>query len=323
MATTSYPAVGNGGLTATDWGSMYTCPDGVVNDLVGGSLALTRINTGNIARIAAGTACVNGYFLENDSDLDLTVPTAAGTYRIAVMYDPTLNVADNNGDASPEGPCRIIIATGLDTSGGKAYTHLHTIIRTAGQTLTAATHNDYRQHIGPNLSITFLPQALRNVPESNFGGYTHPIGTTIHERSTGEVWRKVPSATGNTAFWQPSSISTVVNIPMPAALVTANTGEAPRYWLTDNNMVCHLEGTIKRSNNTSLTNGADVGLGTMPADVRPEKQVRFACTAKKPSKWTTVNVTVRTDGIISLYDPTDEEVDWVDLSGIHYRLKDR
>jgi hypothetical protein len=325
MATTSYPAVGNGGLTATDWASMYGCPDGIVNDLSGQAFALTRINSGDIARLAAGIACVNGYFLENDGAYDLTVPTAAGTYWIAVMYDPDLNVADENGDASPLGPCRLVIDTPsfFTEADGRRFTLLYSIVRTVGQTLTAATVNNHRQHVGANLTVEKVAPHMLTIPETPLVGYQHPVGTSIFERSTGEVRRKIPNPSGGGTVWQRDAYRGPFNFPHPASLGPVVPDEAPRYHLTDHVAVVRFEGSLKRVNGQPLTAGLDVILGTMPVQHRPAKQVRLSCVGKAASKWRNVQVTVRaSDGAVVLYDPFDFEILWLDLAGIAYRLKD-
>ena len=322
MATTSFPAVGNGGLTSANWSKMYTCPDGIVNDTTGSAFAITLVSASNIARLSAGTACVNGYFLNNDGEFDVAVPTGAGTYNIAVMYDPTLNVADGSGDAVPAGPCRIVIATTLDTSGGRQYTLLYQIVRASGQALSAATVRKLGQHVGPNISIPAMPAAALTVPPGVITGFEHPVGTLIFEESTREHYRLVPHSNGS-LYWQRQSSDGPFALPSHSLLVAGQPNEAATYHLTDNRSRVVFEGTLKRSSNGNLVvNGTDVILGTMPVGLRPLKQLRFPCTVKLSVGWDVQTVTVRPDGVFVLYDPVGSPIiDFLDLSAISYRVR--
>jgi hypothetical protein len=319
MATFSYPAVGLGGLNETQWSTMYNSPDGVINDYSGGGLALTVVNGSTIARIAAGFGRVNGYTIENTADLDLTIPSAVGTYYVAAQYNPALNVADASGNANPVGPVSLVISDVLDTAGNKAHTVLHRLIRTVAA--GAVTTTDLRQHIGDTFSVSVMPNVKRTDPETTLTGWVHPLGSIAYERSSGDVFVKLPSTTGSGTYWQSQSFETPIAFPANSPLTANAANEAPFYYFTSNRAMVHLEGTLKRVSGAAMTStGVDVTLGTLPAGARPKKQYRGAIVGKLASGWTTCQLTVLTDGTVVLYD-NNIAVTWVDLSGVSFRVR--
>ena len=324
MATISYPAAGDGGLTTVNWASMYNTPDGVVNDFTGKSCSITIVSATNIAQISPGTVCVNGYFLEITGTEELTVPTAAGDYSIAAMYDPNLNAADDSGNALPAGPCRLVIGNNLDTSGGKVYNRLYRVVRTAGQALGAATVIEYRAWVGPSIGINVMPSSVQKLPEATLFGFgPYPIGTQLHENSTGEVWHRSVSTAG-VPYWDRQSVDGPYTFPAPSALTANSADEPAAYYFNDNRSTVHLEGTLKRVSGAVLTsNGADVGLGTLPVGARPLKDGRWSVVGKPASGWRNCQVTVRRTGEVVLYDTGTQGFDplYVDLSGISFRVR--
>jgi hypothetical protein len=320
MPTTSYPAVGVGGLSEAQWAQMYDCPDGIVNDYTGTSLELTIVSASNVARISPGIVCVNGFYLEVTAAEDLAVPTTAGTYNIAAMYDPALNVADGAGNAATLGPCRLVISTSLDTTGNKRYVLLYQITRTTGQALSAATITALRPFVGATLSMERLPTQARSFPEAPLVGFTHPLGTTIYESSTGDLWRKLRNTNG-VIYWDATSIDLLTAFPAGAGLVAAAADEPARYYTTNSRSIIRFEGTLRRNTGT-LTTGGDVPLGTMPVGFRPITQQRWPCTVKPTAGgWGIANVTVQaSNGAVTMYNP-GVSLDWIDLSGVSYRVR--
>ena len=271
MTTISHPAKGNNGFTEAGWASLFGAIDGIYDDRrQDGQYAfhLTRINASNIARIRAhpAGALVNGYRLEVTVDHDLPVPTSAGTYRIYVRYDPALNVADGSGNASTQGPCRLVLLSGTgapDSSGGEKYLHLWTIVRAASQQLTDATVVDLRSWVGTVSSGAETPPFGEGstAPRGSFRFKRFEAGSLIEVREHDSeldalVWMEVGAAKQENGG---------ADLPVPAAM----TGGA-YYYLGPNNHV-HLRGEIRRANGQKLaiSASADVLLATLPNGYRP------------------------------------------------------
>lgn len=324
MATESLPAVGAGGFTDTDWETMWDGSDGIYNDFDGSAFAVTRVNATNSVTVGpvGSVAAVNGYFLRITATETISVPTGTGTYFLAVMYDPTLNVADGSGNAVPAGPCRLVVTTGApSTAGGKSYLLLRKWTRsTGGASLTSLTEIIYSPHVGPNLSMDRIPASFTTDPPTLLVGMQYPVGTRIYEVITGEVWQNTINSDGGTR-WKRQSIDGPYTFSLNGVLVSA--GQAPAYYYTNNRSMLHLEGTVQRASGTVLTNtGNNVNLGTV--DVAPMKPARFSCVAKLAStSYRSVQVLVDTDSSVTLYDTAGQGFDplWVDLSGISYRVR--
>jgi hypothetical protein len=176
MTYDSYPVQGSGGMSIGEWTTEWGGQNGIINDLTGTSLALTRIDAGNIARIAPGQVRVGGYVLDVTANHDLTVSTTAATYHIWACYDPALNVAAG-------APCVLNISSGApSTAGNKIYQLLYTITRGASQALTAATVTDYRVWTGPTLhmpSTSAIPAGILTDPVTAITGFTFPVGSRL------------------------------------------------------------------------------------------------------------------------------------------------
>lgn len=315
--TTSYPAVGVGGLNETEWAEMNNAPDGIVEDYAGNAFGLSRLT--NVARITPATTgatlCrVNGYQLKISGNEDLTcaaVTTGSKTYIIAVQYDPALNVADGSGNATALGPCRLIITdAALDTTGGKKYFVLYSFVRSAGQAMTDVTIADHRKWSGP---IIEWSTAQGNPPaggEANF-----PRGSvrwdanreaflirTMKDDQSALEWR----------LWQPTD---PLPFPAPGALVAL---DAPAEMWKNGNVV-HLRGTLRRSSGANLNTGAEVVLGTLPVGWRPVRIHRFACLGSGPNF---LGVKVTSDGVVTMYDPVGSvSVAYVQLDTISFRAE--
>ena len=317
MATTSYPAVGTGGMSETEWLNMFANPDGIVNDTsVGGSFALSRIDAGNIARIGVGQYRLNGYTLEVTVAEDLTVSTTAGTYLIAVKYDPALNVPDGGGGAAALGPCRIVIGTSLSTAGGESYGILYTITRAASQALTNAISVDNRVWTGP---VTAMP-AIPATPPSPAQAFTR--GSVMVETDAAStagrnrISIRWPNAGGTALEWRPLTEKVAVAFPANSPLVAVDTSPM----MTLENGHVFLSGTLKRASGSNLSSGSEVTLGTLPVGWRPPNIVRFVCYANGAgTSQTFAPVKVTSAGVVIMYDP-DDAVVWMDLSAINFKV---
>ena len=83
MTTVSYPAKGTGEFdTCRVRQLLRQRRRRLVDDLNGASLALARIDAGEIARYSPGKVRVGGYVLEVTANHDLTVSTSAATYYV-------------------------------------------------------------------------------------------------------------------------------------------------------------------------------------------------------------------------------------------------
>lgn len=320
MTTTSAPAKGTGGFSVSDWAEFFDSSDGIVNDYSAtGAFPLNRINAGNIARIGASAAGVrtNGYTLKVTVNHDLTVPTDAGTYYIAAMYDPDLNVAGGGGvAATPDGPCRLVIDDTLDTAGGEAYTLLYGITRAASQNLSAASLIDYRRWIGPTVVID---ENILNATVTGWGPW--PRGTIAIVMSGShriERYIRWPvTAGGVTLQWVPLSS---VLLPFPANAPLASAGQAFTMSMEDGRVF--LAGSLKRSNNTVLSSGSDVNLGTLTAGWRPGTKSYFTVFAKPPSGRTVATIDIDpATGVVTMHGPSSGSIDWVALDGINFRAE--
>lgn len=318
MATISYPAVGEGGLTDDQWSKMHASQDGIVEDymLTGvEACAMTRSNATDKVTIKPGKVKINGYILDiiTDSELDAPAP-GAGTavYSIAGMYDPALNVADGEGAASEQGPCRLIITNGpLDMSGGKQYTLLRTLTRSTGQDLTAAPTVDYRRWIGVAVSLPVKPATDPG------DGWDFPRGSTIYETSTGFTYLRdlndvTPTPTG--LMWR--NLTQPPELPFPGVGGLVAYDVAPT--IVRANGRVSLAGTLKRSNGANLATGAAVTLATLPAGFRPAARRVFVCGAAGTLNF--VLVAVYPTGLVQMVDPVGEPtINGIWLDGIDFK----
>jgi hypothetical protein len=303
-------------MTETDWLNMFAQPDGIINDTTAtGALALSRIDAGNIARIGVGSLRLNGYTLEVTAAEDLTVSTAAGTYLIAVKYDPALNVPDGAGAASDLGPCRLVIGTSFSTAAGEAYAVLYQITRAASQALTAATVVDNRRWTGPMNVMPALPSATIS-PAQLFARGSVMVETDA-DATAGRIKMsmRLPNAAGSALAWRPLTEMAEQAFPAAGTLVAF---DAPARMELENGRV-FLHGTLKRSSG-ALATGNEVTLGTLPAGWRPPYYTRFMCWGySTTSNPVIAPVKVIPGGAVIMYDsPTN--VDWIDLSVINFKV---
>ena len=317
MTTDSYPAVGKNGFTEVDWGAYFDSRDGVV-EAYAGNLDLTRIDSGNICRIAPGSACVNGFRLDVTANEDLVCApvSSATTYYIGVQYDPALNVADGSGNASATGPCRLIITAAIDSTGGKGFVRLYSFVRNAGQNLTAVTPiSDFRRPLGgPSIDWP------TTIPTPPVGNATYPLGTFRFARDIKQIQVMSYDSAG-TKNWVDALNGGPFPLPLVSSLVAqSGTGTTPQYVRHSGNRIS-FEGRVARSNGHSLSTGSSVPLGTMPAGLRPQFVQSFICRCSGVGNQVEVRINSdgTTDGQIIMTDPASA-CDWVYLSNVDYRI---
>ncbi len=320
MTTDSYPAKGVGGFTVAEWAKLHDNPDGIVNDYTGTAFSLTRNSATNVATVAPSPAPVvtSGYGLEvTGAGEDLAVPTAAGTYYIAAMYDPNLNVAEPGQIADPLGPCRLVIDTSLSTAGGKQYTLLYSITRAAGQALTAATVADYRRWVGPVVTV----QDYLSATPTGFGPWSR--GTIMLETATGgspnlvNISVRTLNAAGTALVWQNWLSPAAVPLPTSSLLVAQ---ASPAQMFRVNGASVGLQGTLRRSNGTSLGTGSTVVLGNLPVGWRPKSNRGPYVVGSFGNVQGIGRVYVDTSGEVTLAAGVGQEaVKWVSLDGIEFR----
>jgi hypothetical protein len=319
MATSSWPAVGDGGLSDDQWLSGYAAEDGIINDFhTSGTAAcsLTVNSTTNEVTISPGQVRVSGYTLDVESNTVLSCPTVGSTttYSIVAQYDPALNVADGSGDADPLGPVRLIITnTAVSTSGGKHNYTLYTGVRTVGQALSAVSWTDHRKWIGPvmvgpnsTLNLTLTPVARGTLLiQTDAASTTDLVNISVRTVNAG----------GTALEWQSLLCPPPVAFPVRATLV-ANESTTPPEMVREGSWV-NLRGTIRRSGGGNLNNGAPVILGDLPVGWRPTTGRRIACMGSGPNF---LAVNVGSDGIVSMYDPP-VNVTFIQLDGIRFRVQ--
>lgn len=320
MTTVSYPAVGNAGLTAAQWSTLYGSVDGIYNDYTttGDAFALQLISAGSIARILAPTVPagasapvikVNGYGLQVTANEDFVVPDPASTtvYNLYAEYDPALNVADGSGNAATLGPVRLRLGATIDSTGGKHSVVLYTIRRTPGQALSAITPNDYRRWVGPTLSGSLLY-------DSEGSASPYPRGT-IHTAVSGSTYIREPS--GGTMVWAPLTYTTGTSaLTLSSGMTLYDT--TPRYTRPGRNGVVRMTGTVKRASGAALVSStatSDVQLGSIPAEYAPGNIKRFPVYGAGGAS---AEVKVTPDGNVWVY--AHGAVDWVDLSAVSYQI---
>jgi hypothetical protein len=317
VTTDSYPVVGSAGLNEAQWQTMWQPDDGIVGDYTGLSCNLSRINTGNIARIATGKVRVGGYILDITADHDLTIPTTGATYHIWAGYDPVLNT----GGGATAGPCSLGFSAGApSTTGGKAYVLLWTITRTASQNLADTTYVDYRRWVGPSIQGPTLPAGEKATPRvltTGFGPF--PVGTSYYETTTGNLYRFTYAA--GALKWASITDTTEVDFPFNSPLQAVDASPMMRKVAGE----VMLRGTLKRTSGANLSSGSEVLLGTFPTGWQPSSIRRFICygngigTSQVIAPVKVLGTTAGdAAGQVWMYDPPNTVV-WVDLSAIQFR----
>lgn len=312
--TTSYPAVGNGGLTEVQWAEMWDSPDAVI-DYTGTAFNLTVLT--DAVRLTPGLGVVNGYRLKTTGNIDLPSPAPGSgslSYVVAIMYDPALNVADGSGNADPSGPCRLIITdAALDTSTGQKYLVLYTFPRLAGQAMSSVTINDNRHYSGP--SVEWSTSQPGGGGEGAF-----PRGSLRWDPARNAILIRTLNQARTALEWKRYGPGDTVAFAAAGGLVAF--GSPAEYYVDGADV--QLLGSLKRSSNAVLSTGNDVILGTMPStsawgDLRPSRTTAYVCYGRT-STGVRIGVPVRVgpDGKV-IMEPTPTNVQFVDISCIRYR----
>jgi hypothetical protein len=311
VTTVSYPAVGKNGFTETAWAKYFGSRDGVVEGFTT-SLNLTLLDAGSICRVAAGSVMVNGFRLDVTSDHDLVCPTTAGTYYIGVLYDPALNVADASGNASPDGPCQLILTSTVDTTGGKTFVLLYSFTRSTGQALSAVAVADQRHWLGSATIDWTLAQG-----DPPVGDYLMPRGTVRLATDKRAIYLRTLNTAGN-LVWLDLLNDGPFPFPSPSSLVSRDSSPSAVQYFRYAGCMVKLRGSLKRSSGANLSTGSDVTLGTMPVGWRPAFTERFIC--KTSSAGGQVEVKVENTGAVVMTDNNDSFT-WVNLSPVSYRAE--
>ena len=320
MTTISFPAVGKKGFSESKWATYFDSFDGVV-DGYAGSLDYTPIETGSgLFRIATGMGSVNGFRLVVVVPEDLIVPAVSSltTFYIGIQYDPLLNVAnETTGEADPLGPCRLVLTANVDTSGGKAFVLLYSFTRAPGQAVSSVVVADWRRPIS---AVTIdWPDSMANPPVGNFN---LPQATIRYARDNKRFLVRTRNAAG-ALDWVDALNSGPFPLPLSSAFVAqSGTKTVPQYVRYASNRIS-FEGRIERANKKSLSTGGPVVLGQMPVGSRPPFVRSFICRCGGVGNQVEVRInsdaSTPPDGQIIMTDPADS-TDWLDLSGIDYRI---
>ena len=313
MTTRSYPAVGENGFLEDDYLETFGARDGILEDYLGTAFSMTLLNATNEAQFTAAKIGVSGFTLvvPEGERVSLPAPTSGSkTYYIGALYDPLLNVADAAGNASEQGPCRLMAYdTTIDTTNDKRFLVLWAVTRTTGA-LTGATVRDARRWA----SDICLDQPL-GIPASGNEGNSYPRGT--FRLAGNQIYVRTLNASGVLAWVDPLS-SGALPFPAPSALVSRDGApSSPQYFRYAGNMI-KCRGTLRRSSGANLSTGNDVGLGTFPPGARPAFVERFLC--KVTGNGNFAEVRVGGDGIVLMTDP-EFPCTWIDLSPIHFRAE--
>lgn len=319
MTTTSYPAVGDGGLGADAWAATFGSRDGIVEDYGGtpGAFAMTLLNATDEAQFSAGKISNNGYTLvvPDGERVSLPAPTSGSkTYYIGSLYDPALNVALAGTDpplADPQGPCRLMAYdTTVDTSNGKRFLIQYQVTRTSAA-LTSATVQDRRRWVGDSV-IEYDDGVGSDSFPANEG--TYPRGTL--RIGTNRFLLRTVHPTNGTLSWIDPLLSGPFAFPAPSGLISRDAApSAPQYLRYAGSMVS-CRGTLKRATGANLSTGSNVILGTMPVGYRPPFGCRFTCATS--SGWAVV--AVGSDGVVTMNNPPTS-CTWIDLSAITFRAE--
>lgn len=313
MTTTSRPANGAGGFLDADWADRFNASDGIIEDYDGDALAITFVNATNEASFSAAKISINGFVMTVPAGERVPLPAPSSgsrTYYIGALYDPQLNVADGSGNASAQGPVRLIAyADGVvDTSNGKRFLVLWVVTRTSAA-LTGATKTSRRRWVGVALDY---PDGTPTEQPGNEGNY--PRGTLRH--ATGRMLIRTPNDNGDLAWLDPLDAGTIT-FPYESGIIARKADGTPV--VVDNYAGwVAIRGAVERANGT-LSTGNDVPLGKLPVGYRPGGTARFVCRAFG-SDTGFAEVRVTSNGGLTLYG-TEKSIGALDLSTIVFRQK--
>lgn len=130
------------------------------------------------------------------------------------------------------------------------------------------------------------------------------------------TYRGVYDAAASAVKWRPGWDLQVVPLTVPAELVAWDTPAAAYY----SGGYVQLEGSMKRTSNANLNNGAPVLLATVPDGFRPSSTWRGVAATTAIHK--AVNVYVESDGQVWMADPEGSGVSipYIFLGAIRYRV---
>lgn len=315
---TSYPAVGSDGdVNDAQHIDVHAIGDGIVEDFHADSVSgasITLNNATNEVTLSDHRCRVAGYVGDSEGAVTLSVPAVGVTtiYSIGWCYDPALNVAEGGGGRSDLGPVRLFVEDGsLDTSGGKRYCVLYTIIRTAAQVLTASTRADHRRWVGSALTMPTYAEPTVLLPR----------GTQILETSTGSTYLRDVNDAGTALTWRNVSAPAAIPFPLASGLVSINSLNPAVMYKSPGNLVS-LRGSVQRSSGANLGTGASVTLGTLPVGWRPGYNGRWSIffAASTSTAYAGVSVAVNTAGLVTMpAGGPQSSVVYVHLEGIIFR----
>lgn len=194
MAETSFPLTG-ADLKDDQWAQAVGASGSGVLDDWGNPYALT-INTNDTITLRPSTsgaarAVVNGFGHRMDSTKSLSLPAVSSKtqYNVGLLYDP-------KNAALPVSAVVLKGAT-VPLSDGQVFCPLYTFIRSAGQTLAAATLLTVKPRIQPQLLMASSEALLATSP------LLFLYGTEVECTDLGRSYRAAGSTTS--PRWEPSS----------------------------------------------------------------------------------------------------------------------
>lgn len=189
--------------------------------------------------------------------LKIAPVTKATTYEIGLVYDPTKH-------GTEAGPVTLAAwkAPG-DMTGGKVRVVLWRIIRSANQVLTAATVQENRQRISPQITVS----ATVDLPPSS----SVLVDTVALVRQTGESYRANMDAASNSIKWIPvegesSTVKEATHLPIPNTLVKRADNGGTRVVTGDNSQDATSIGWVNNRIETVLGGRST---GDTPATATP------------------------------------------------------
>jgi hypothetical protein len=220
MAEISYPVL-NQPMSETLWRVMARAFGIGVLDSGGNPYrVVSRTDATNAIVIGRDTvtgtseAILNGFVHRIDTDKTLTVPTAAATYEIGLVYDPA-------GHGTSAGPITLAIWTAPgDYTNNRQRLPLWRLVRAASQALTAATLTDVR------LRARATTEAASDAHKPRADQF--PVGTDLvavdtnkRYRAAGANWVELP---GNDPRPEELGYAHVGMVPGTLVLRSSDTG---------------------------------------------------------------------------------------------------
>lgn len=318
MTTTSFPAVGDQGLTAAQWSVLYGTDDGIVEDYhTGGVEACVLTRSGDVGTVSPGKVKINGYILSIDTPTALNMPavTVAVDYYVCAMYDDTLNVElAGTTNADPAGPCRLIVSAGAPAaSSSKAYYVLYIVSRAANQALTAAVVSDERSWTAATRSGRKRPATTTGIPRG-----THFFSVNAAQSGQVNHWVADVNAAGTGLGWKNLTGATAITFPFVGNFGARSATTAPDYSVFAGCMVKFRGDAQKNGGGNMGTKSGSVTIGQMPPTFRPKFTERFIC--KTSGTDGQAEVRVESTGEVTV-SQTGGDITWINLSPVTYRAE--